>query len=86
MNEFEVGKAYVFIGFPMPWRGVVARQDMRYVWLTADSAEYLPDAPDPANITGYLTANKIGLLWGTETFIPKDSLVCGGRWPKGDPK
>ena len=71
MESFKKGTRYVFFGLPLWVRGVVDREDARLVWLTADSAEYLPDAQRMSDYTRKATKGESLKL---PIAVPKESL------------
>jgi hypothetical protein len=72
MESFKRGTRYVFFGLPLWVRGVVDREDPRFVWLTAETAEYLPDAQLMAD---YGNKSTSGELLKRPYAVPKDGLA-----------
>ena len=71
MNSFKVGSHYLLLGIPLWIGGVVESEDLRFVWLTAKSAEYLPDAE---RLEDYINRKAKGEMIGRRTAVHKDSL------------
>lgn len=71
MDEVKVGKEYLFFGMPLWVRGVVESESVRYVWITAKTAEYMPDAQ---TISAYISGEVHGEKLNKRTGVPKDGL------------
>lgn len=72
MKSFEIGKKYTLLAIPIWMRGVVAREDVRYVWLTPESAEYLPDAQKMGD---YVRGSLKGEMLNIEAAVHKDTIT-----------
>lgn len=71
MESFKKGTRYVFLGLPLWVRGVVDRECPRFVWLTAETVEYLPDAQA---MSDYAKKSTKGEQLNRPFAVPKDAL------------